>query len=155
MDSTSTFPADNERLAQLQAQIRNHKPVPQFYNYACQLFNAIGSIAQIYRYYKDWSWEEAPLWLNLAFWGGYLAVIFVFGPIIAWGIIKNWRMGKVLKEFEMEMRRRGLEPYREGAEKSGGQGIAVEDSEMRYTDEKLAVEEIEVADAMDGFKELA
>lgn len=103
MDQTT-----DDRLVDLQRQIRSWRPLHPVYSYISLLFLAVGAICSYIRYHNGWSYEEAGVWINLGFWGGYIggAAISVF--INMWGRRISREMENNMQEFEREQAKRAL-----------------------------------------------
>lgn len=111
MDSAEhSNPSKDDPLIQLRRKILNYQPLHPFYTYTPWLFVGIGTAASMIRYHNGWSYEEAGIWVNLGFWGGYLLSIIIQVPIIVRNCIISRSLRKDLQEFKQERARRGPEP---------------------------------------------
>ena len=103
MDQTT-----DDRLVQLQHQIKNWQPLHPAYSYAPVFCITIGGLCSIIRYYNGWSYEEAGLWINLGFWGGYIMGAVLSVPVTLWSRRNGREFDNVVREFEREREKRCL-----------------------------------------------
>lgn len=89
-----------ERITQLQRRAQAYRTLPQYYNKALILCAGIGGLASLLRGYYGWSYEEAGILLNVAFWGGYGLVALVLGPIVLLAFLRDMRQGRDLQELK-------------------------------------------------------
>lgn len=98
----------DDRLAHFQDQIKNWRPLHPFYLYAPLLCTAVGGTCSILRYYNGWSYEEAGIWINLGFWGGYIAGAVVAALVAVWVRRNGQKLKDLMKECEGERAKRNL-----------------------------------------------
>lgn len=100
MPSDMDTGAISERISHLQRRVLEYRPLPQHYNNALMFSVAIGGLASLIRGYYGWSYEEAGILLNVAFWGGYGLAALVLGPIVLLAFLREIRQGRDLKELK-------------------------------------------------------
>lgn len=100
MNSRNSTGPSPERIAQLRRRVMEHRQLNPNYQNALILSAAIGGLASLIRGYYGWSYEEAGILLNLAFWGGYGLAVFILGPIVLLAWLKDWRRARDMSELE-------------------------------------------------------
>ena len=100
--------ATDDRLAQLQRQIRSWRPLHPLYLYSPILCIAMGGVCSILRYYNGWSYEEAGILINLGFWGGYMGGAVLSVLVAMWGRRNARDFEDFMREFEGEKAKRNV-----------------------------------------------
>lgn len=91
---------DWDRIELLQRRVTEYRPLNPWYSTAICLCVSIAGVAQLIRGYYSWSYEEAGILLNLAFWGGDGLVCFYLAPIVLLGLFRRLRYARDIKELK-------------------------------------------------------
>jgi hypothetical protein len=109
METTNHSVTDeDDRLAQLKREVLNLRPVSPLFMYAGIFCISVASACSIFRYHYGMSYEEAPMWWHLGFWGGYL----LSTAFSITSMVLNRRLGRrlarTLHEIKEEKARRAV-----------------------------------------------
>lgn len=84
-----------------QADVSSDRINDPIYNSAIMACVGIGLVASVIRVRYGWTYEEAGILLNLAFWGGYGMVCFYLGPIILIALARDWSYASAIKKLKL------------------------------------------------------
>ena len=91
---------DQDELARVKRRLADYQPLNPYILHALYVCACIGGSSSIVRGYLGVSYEEAGIVLNLGFWGGYLLVCLVFGPLVVRATYKDWRFDRDVQKLE-------------------------------------------------------